>query len=56
MAEVASSPARAEALRHQLLAIRDYLQSHYRPETDIGNVRIWRRNDATPDVSVAAGQ
>lgn len=56
MAEVSSSPTRAVAMKQQLLALQDYLRSHYRAETDIGDVRIWRRNEASPAVSVAAGE
>ncbi|MDB5327977.1 MAG: hypothetical protein JWM57_3546, partial [Phycisphaerales bacterium] len=49
MADVASSPARADAIERQLTAMARYLAEHYRPEAEIDGVRIWRRGTAPAD-------
>lgn len=54
MADVAASPKRADAIARQLSLMEQFLQANYRVETDIGNVRVWRRGEAAGD-SIAAG-
>ena len=49
MADVAESPKRADAIEYQLDAMQAFLAANYHAETDIDNVRIWRRGPTVAD-------